>query len=77
MAFGPQTYGQKPKKFLSTSANHCIEKNKHITVQVLLCSPVGLLIMTILHTSQTNSALILHLQSTPENHAPKGTVRSH
>lgn len=27
--------------------------------------------MTILHTSQTNSALISHLQSKPEKHAQK------
>lgn len=33
--------------------------------------------MTILHTSQTNSALIPHLQSIPEKRAQKGTVRSY
>lgn len=61
----------------STSANACIEKKERITVQVLLCSPVGILIMTIPHTSQTNSALIPHLESIPEKHAQKGTVRSY
>lgn len=63
--------------FLSISANHRIEKNKPITVQVLLCSPVVILIMTVLHTSQADSALILHLRSVLEKHAQKGIVRNY